>query len=363
MNFNKPTLVLDEEKCRRNIRKMAKKAIFSNVIFRPHFKTHQSATIGEWFREEGIKKITVSSVTMADFFAKHGWSDITIAFPFNLRELNNAKKIAAQIKLNILTSSLEHLITIKEMIDFRSSCYIKIDTGYKRAGVEWNDSEQILRMISILDKNDHLRMEGFLVHAGHSYQSRTKYEIKEIYFDTLKKCNSLKENSGKKEAIISTGDTPTCSIVDDFIGIDEIRPGNFVFYDLMQEQIKSCEREEIAIAVYCPVVDINRKRNEAIIYGGAVHFSKEAIYLSDGRKVFGEVAFTENEGWFFPEQRIFLKSLTQEHGIISVTEDMINNFRIGDIVAVIPVHACLAVDLLREYHTLTGIRIKDLCPK
>jgi D-serine deaminase-like pyridoxal phosphate-dependent protein len=60
MDFSKimkPTLLLDEEKCRRNIRTMAEKARSSGVIFRPHFKTHQSIEIGNWFREEGYRQL------------------------------------------------------------------------------------------------------------------------------------------------------------------------------------------------------------------------------------------------------------------------------------------------------------------
>ncbi len=82
-----PTLLLDEEKCRDNIRQMARKAADNNVVFRPHFKTHQSVEIGGWFREEGIEKITVSSLRMAKYFAGDGWKDILVAFPVNILEI------------------------------------------------------------------------------------------------------------------------------------------------------------------------------------------------------------------------------------------------------------------------------------
>ena len=49
----KPTIVLDELRVRSNIRRMAHRARQNQVRFRPHFKTHQSAAIGEWFRERG----------------------------------------------------------------------------------------------------------------------------------------------------------------------------------------------------------------------------------------------------------------------------------------------------------------------
>src|SRR5512140_22273 len=92
--IKKPELLLDESKCRRNIRTMADKARSSKVIFRPHFKTHQSLEIGNWFREEGVNSITVSSVTMANHFARAGWKDITIAFPVNLREEKEIEKLS-----------------------------------------------------------------------------------------------------------------------------------------------------------------------------------------------------------------------------------------------------------------------------
>ncbi len=87
MKINRPTLIIDEKKARRNITFMADKAKKLNLIFRPHFKTHQSATIARWFREVGVKQIAVSSVAMAHYFYKHAWDDIHIAFPYNKEEL------------------------------------------------------------------------------------------------------------------------------------------------------------------------------------------------------------------------------------------------------------------------------------
>ena len=106
-NIIKPTLLVDLRKCKANIAKMAQKAQKSRVIFRPHFKTHQSHEIGELFREVGITKITVSSVEMAFFFAQHGWNDITIAFPINILELEDINKLAQNIQLNLLLESVE----------------------------------------------------------------------------------------------------------------------------------------------------------------------------------------------------------------------------------------------------------------
>ena len=70
IQVTEPTMVLNEEVCKSNIARMAAKAKAANVVFRPHFKTHQSREIGEWFRASGVDKITVSSLNMAMKFAE-----------------------------------------------------------------------------------------------------------------------------------------------------------------------------------------------------------------------------------------------------------------------------------------------------
>ncbi len=58
------------------------------------------------------------------------------------------------------------------------------------------------------------------------------------------------------DIIISYGDSPSCSLADDLNGFDEIRPGNFVYYDVMQYHIGSCQMDDIAVAAACPVVSV-----------------------------------------------------------------------------------------------------------
>ncbi len=76
---------------------------------------------------------------------------------------------------------------------------------------------------------------------------------------------------------LSVGDTPGCSLLPDFPGVDEIRPGNFVFYDAEQLEIGSCASNQIAVALACPIVARHPERNEVVLYGGAIHLSKESF--------------------------------------------------------------------------------------
>ncbi len=81
-----PTLILQSKIAQQNIHKRSPLPE-KQMDFRPHFKTHQSAEIGEWFKAEGIEKCSVSSLAMAQYFANAGWKDICVAIPFNINEI------------------------------------------------------------------------------------------------------------------------------------------------------------------------------------------------------------------------------------------------------------------------------------
>ena len=102
-----PTLLLNEEVCRRNIKNMADRARRNSVTLRPHFKTHQSHEIGNWFREEGTEKITVSSLRMAQYFARDKWKDILVAFPVNILEIDRINRLSGEINLSLLVDALQ----------------------------------------------------------------------------------------------------------------------------------------------------------------------------------------------------------------------------------------------------------------
>jgi len=140
--------------------------------------------------------------------------------------------------------------------------------------------------------------------------------------------------------------------MDDFTGIDEIRPGNFVFYDLMQEKLGSCSADKIAVALACPVVAKNSDRLEIVIYGGAIHLSKEYILDNKGNKLFGKIVLFNDHGWSKPVPGTALFSLSQEHGIIRTSKEIFHKINLSDVIGILPVHSCLTADAMGEYLTL-----------
>ena len=351
LNIIRPTLLIDETKCRRNIHNMKLKAERNGANFRPHFKTHQSGTVGEWFRQAGVEAITVSSVEMAGYFILHGWKDITIAFPVNLLEIDRINEYAKRIQLNLLLEDPETASLLSEKLSATVGIFIKTDVGTGRTGIPVTESAKIEALADKIRSLPRLDLKGLLSHAGHSYHAHNQHEIENIAYKSLTQLKGIKQKIGD-DLLISWGDTPSCSVIIELDGADEWRPGNFVFYDLMQEKLGSCCSEDIAVIMACPVVAVHSDR--VVIHGGSVHFSKEFLAMPDGENSFGKVfRFNGTEVAEAIDDARF-SSISQEHGIIFLPEKELKSIKVTDILAIQPVHSCLTVSAMKSYLSLTG---------
>lgn len=347
-----PTLLLDEQKCKNNISRMAHKAKSHNLAFRPHFKTHQSALISEWLRAEGVRCCTVSSVKMAQYFRDHGWDDILIAFPANPLEHEAINKLAKQITLQLLVYDVRTLEMLEHRLESRVGIKIELDLGSHRSGLMTHQYEEINDLLAYIMSSPNFFFTGFYSHPGHTYTARGEGEVQNIYNTFLPSLDALQLKYKQTPGFsITIGDTPGCTIIEDFGVIKEISPGNFVFYDVMQVNIGSCSYDDIAVVMACPVVGKNVQRNELLIHGGAVHFSKEVLTDADGTTHFGKLAIPSPQGWHGIIPGCYLKSISQEHGLVHASDEFMSQTAIGDIVYIYPVHSCLSADLMKSYFT------------
>ena len=354
----RPTLLLDEARARANIARMARKAHAQGIRFRPHFKTHQSIEIGEAFRAEGVRQITVSSLDMAEYFAAAGWDDLTIAFPANLRQMAGLAALARRLHLGLLVESPESAAALGKGLQAPADVWLKVDVGSHRTGLAWDRPEAARAVIAALEGFLHLRLAGLLTHAGHTYTAASPQAVRQIYAETLGRLGELRSRLGLDSLELSVGDTPGCSLVEDFGPAQEIRPGNFVFYDAEQYLLGSCPWEQVAVAVACPLVALHPERQEAVVYGGAIHLSKDFMPYA-GQTAYGLVALPREDGrgWGEPIPGAFVRGLSQEHGLLHLPADAFAGLHVGDLLCVIPAHSCLTVTALGEYRTLEGRKI------
>ena len=353
-----PSLLLHKEKCLSNMERMHRKASDHGLSLRPHCKTHQSAEISHWLRDFGISSITVSSFSMARYFAQAAWKDILVAFPFHPGEMENLQELAGSCKASILLDTpavLPFMHSLSHEVDY----YIDIDTGYGRTGIRTENPDLIDQILRKAGENPRLRFRGFYCHAGHSYKTRDPLEREDIHQKALGDLRSLKEEFRQHAPRILDGDTPNCSTQKEWQGVDEITPGNFVFYDLVMHSLGVCQLEDIAVAMECQVAGKYHHRKQIMVHGGAVHFSKESL-MQNGIPHFGLMAQRSEGAWMADERNARLTSLSQEHGIMDADEELFARLNIGDKLLFLPVHSCLTANLAREYLSLDGHGIKNI---
>lgn len=170
----------------------------AGVRFRPHFKTHQSWKIAEIFSQEGIRQITVSSVTMAHYFARQGWKDITIAFPLNLREMDSILMLPEDVTVGLLISdSSTASYSFPKSLLKKSVFWIELDTGHHRSGFSVADFHILTWVIDKLCSTG-AHLQGFLFHDGHTYNATGIEEIREIRYNTLSRLSLLREFLSEK---------------------------------------------------------------------------------------------------------------------------------------------------------------------
>ena len=344
LNIEKPTLIINKDIVLSNIKTALQLSKKLSISLRPHCKTHQSLEVGKWFKKLGVNTITVSSVDMAKYFSNQ-WNDITIAFPFNILEIKKVNILLKKCKINLLVDSIETIEFLENNLEHEIQVYVKIDLGYKRAGISFKDVKKIKLTIDKIKKSKMLSFSGFLSHFGNTYNSKNKIDILKTYNNSINNLETLKSNFNQK-INVTIGDTPSLSILDkvpDYV--NEIRPGNFIFYDLYQNKIGSCSLRNVAMRMICPIVSVYPKDKKILIYGGSVHFSKDFI-IEKGDKCYGYVYYG-NDFWKTSKKVGYIKSLSQEHGIVKIEKK--DNYKVGDLLSIIPIHSCLTADKMGEY--------------
>lgn len=347
INTVRPQLILDEFRCKRNIQRMSKKATKLEIILRPHFKTHQSLEVGRWFREAGIKGITVSSVDMASYFASDGWDDITIAFPFYPLQILALCKLEKQASLRLFVNRTEDLELLSKNLARPFKVILEIDPGFGRSGIHYHNHNTIGDLIQKCDQLDNCSFYGFYTHDGRTYQSTGIEQIHSSIMPVIDILSDLKESF--PQASLLMGDTPSTSVLNDFGPIDELSPGNYVFYDWMQVQLGSCNVDDVALFCSVPVAQVIGDGSAAIVHGGAVHFSKDSLNIN-GNRSFGQV-INYSEKLITVDPNSHLSALSQEHGTVNTDQPKLFE---NETLLICPIHSCLTANLHDHYLTTTG---------
>ncbi|MFZ2490407.1 MAG: alanine racemase [Thermoanaerobaculia bacterium] len=348
LDLQTPAFLVDRTVVERNCARMREKAARSGVQFRPHVKTHKVAEIGKLQHGGRSGPITVSTLAEAEHFAAAGFDDITYAVPIAPGKLDRIGAIVRMVRrLNILIDSE---VTLQAVESFHRATgvvldvFLKVDCGTHRAGVD-PDAAASVRLAERISASDALRFAGLLTHAGHSYNARNADDIRAVALEETSALTRFRARlDGGERLVRSVGSTPTASVVDAFEDCEEVRPGNYVFYDAFQSTIGSCGIGDCAVSVLTTVVGSYPERGTAIVDAGALALSKDA----GPNHVEPHVGFGVVCDEKLHPLPMRLVSLSQEHGKIATPVALTP----GTKLRIIPNHSCLTAAMFDRYHVI-----------
>lgn len=346
-----PCLILDRKVLERNLRRMSDTVHRNGVALRPHLKTAKSAEVGRMATKGEAGGITVSTLAEAEYFAEHGFRDILVAAAQPPSKLDRAAALIDKgVTLGLITDDVEGARAIaRNRGSFR--VLIELDSGDKRAGVA-AESDALFDIARALEG----KLAGVMTHAGHSYGCRTIDCIKKIA-EHERACvvtaAARLRNAGLNCDVVSVGSTPTMTHAEDLTGVTEARPGVYMFQDLLQAEIKSCGKEDIALTVLASVIGRNPNENRFLVDAGALALSKDrSTQVTPHDAGYGEVWDLECRSI---NSDCHIDRAWQEHGSATSRSPLpFDELHIGTKVRIAPNHACLTAAAHDRYYVIDG---------
>lgn len=362
-----PAALVELPILRANIAAMAARAAALGCRLRPHVKTHKCPEIARLQMQAGAAGITVSTLAEARAMAGAGISDMVYAVPVAPQRVAEAVALhLGGLTLHLLVDGADAAAAVSAHAAAAGAAvpvWLKVDCGAGRAGVAPGDPGSVALARRIADLPG-VAFAGVLTHAGQAYRCASREEVADAARQERDTAVGFAERlgaAGVPRAAVSIGSTPTVTAVNHLAGVDEIRPGNYAYFDATQVALGSCTWRECAFTVLATVIGVYPERRRFLLDAGALALSRDEgprhIHPTCG---FG-VVLDSRTGAPTPGLRIV--ALTQEHAAVETVGATAGfPYAVGDRVHVVPNHSCLAAACFDVVHAVEGGRVVGRWP-
>jgi D-serine deaminase-like pyridoxal phosphate-dependent protein len=350
-DIDTPALVVDLDIFERNLCRVAEYAKGHGLRLRPHTKTHKSPRIARRQLDAGAAGLSVAKVSEAEVMLGAQPQDLLIAYPvIGKAKMERLVNVARRARVTV---ALDSETAAREISDAAKAAQVEIgvlaevDVGLRRVGVE--PGQPLVDLARAIQKLPGLAFAGVTFYPG---QVKDFGEGGRAAFAQV---GALVESiladfrrAGIPVPIVSGGSTPTLYHSHEMPGLNEIRPGTYVYNDLNTIRSGACTMADCAASILATVVSTARP-GQMIVDGGSKTFSSDRLVNSTD-VTFGHLV--EAPGARFPR-------MMEEHGFIDITNAE-RQFSIGDRVHIIPNHICVAVNLHEQMYGIRGDRVEEV---
>lgn len=340
-----PTLLLHWPTAQRNLHRMAAFFEGRKSRLRPHFKNHKCPELARRQIETGnCVGMTCAKLGEAEVLAAHGFDDVLVANQVvGTTKIARLLELARKIRIKIAVDDMEQARAVSAAAAAAGvivGVLVEVDIGMGRCGVA--PGQAALDLARAIASLPGLRFEGLQAYEGHvvyvnDFERRAELVRQAMSQAIQTRC--LLEEAGIPVGVISGGASSTYQITGALEGVDEIQAGTYATMDWRYAEL--APEFEIALSVLTRVV--SKRAGAAVLDVGSKGVGSE----------FGPPRIQGH-----PEVETALP-LAEEHCVVRNAPAA---WRVGELVRLIPSHACTTCNLYRDLYVCEDGRVVDVWP-
>ena len=346
-----PAVVVDLDVMERNLSRMAEYCRSHKLRLRPHTKSHKIPELAKRQLAHGAHGITVAKIGEAEVMLDAGFTDIMIAYPIiGTGKAEKLVDLATRAEITVSLDSVEVARAISaeaKKTDARIGILVELDVGFHRCGVTSED--EVLAIARAVAGLAGLEFKGLMFFPGHlQVAEKERADLRVAVNDFLERSLAKLEDAGLPVQIVSGGSTPTAREGHLFTGVNEIRPGMYIFNDRNMLAVGVASLEDCALSVITTVVSTSVP-GRAIVDAGSKTLSSDSYQVSGGTG-FGMVKTDPDAD---------VERLSEEHGNLNISRST-REYRVGERLAIIPNHVCSTVNMHNQIYGARGERVESV---
>ena len=336
-----PAVLIDIDKVERNLRRAQDFADRHGLQLRPHVKTHKLPRFALRQVELGAVGVTCQKLGEAEVMADAGVSDILL--PYNILGRSKLARLRALADRVVLSVTADSTTTVEgygsTFADAKRPLpvLVECDTGGGRAGVQ--TPEKALDLASLIATRPGLRFGGLM-----TYPAKGDVAASDAW---LRRATGLLRSAGLEPDVVTTGGTPDLWRAHEVAAATEYRPGTYIYLDRFQVEQGVGRLDDCALTVLATVVS-RPTSTRAILDAGSKALTSDTLGLS-------------GFGLIVDHPDAVLSALSEEHGIVELAQAS-DAPGVGDLVRIIPNHACPVSNLFDDVVLVRGEDIVDVVP-
>lgn len=336
-DLDTPAVVVDLDRALANIARAQALADAAGLRLRPHIKTHKLPLLAHAQMRAGAAGITCQKLGEAEVMADAGLDDILVTYNILGRaKLERLAALHARIRIAVVCDGAEVLAGYAA--HFTDPAHplpvlIECETGSDRCGVR--SPEAALELARAIDAAPGLRFGGLMTYPARGGGGAVAAFVAQA--------SGLLAQAGLPPPVVTSGGTPDMARMGAVAGVTEYRPGTYVYGDRMQVAWGAMAEADCALTVLATVVS-RPAPDRAILDAGSKALAADMVPGLPGHG-----AILEYPG-------ATLIRLNEEHGIVDLAGSD-RRPRVGEVVRILPNHACVVSNLFDTVHLVQGGRV------